>query len=194
MQKTKVCPENARMIGGRQSLFSQSSCRTRRTVARERCSERTSAVNNEVQHNLMIFIASSFFAGMLVSTALAQSPREIGNNTKQDHPSYLADYAYSEIPPYKKPADIVLGSLKDIPNGTPIEEIKRASDAFGLDFHFMRAVARIESDFDPKQRTGSYIGLFQLSKDEFAKYGSGDILNARDNAVAAAYKFATAAI
>jgi hypothetical protein len=151
-------------------------------------------VNNEVQHNLMIFIASSFFAGMLVSTALAQSPREIGNNTKQDHPSYLADYAYSEIPPYKKPADIVLGSLKDIPNGTPIEEIKRASDAFGLDFHFMRAVARIESDFDPKQRTGSYIGLFQLSREEFAKYGSGDILNARDNAVAAAYKFATAAI
>jgi hypothetical protein len=29
---------------------------------------------------------------------------------------------------------------------------------------FMRAVAKIESDFDPKQRTGSYIGLFQLSK------------------------------
>jgi len=164
----------------------------------------------------MIFIASSFFAGMLVSTASAQSPRETGNDTKaieaegntgsdvpashdlnslkQDRPSYLADYAYSEIPPDKKPADIVLDSLKDIPNGTPIEEIKRASGAFGLNFNFMRAVARIESDFDPKQRTGSYIGLFQLSKDEFAKYGSGDILNARDNAVAAAYKFATAAI
>jgi hypothetical protein len=55
----------------------------------------------------------------------------------------------------------------------------------------MRTVARIESDFNPKQRTGSYIGLFQLSKEEFAKYGAGDILNARDNAVAAAYKFAT---
>ena len=173
-------------------------------------------MNNDVQRNLMIFIASSFFAGMLVSTASAQSPRETGNDTKaieaegntvsdvpashdlnslkQDHPSYLADYAYSEIPPDKKPADIVLDSLKDIPNGTPIEEIKRASGAFGLNFNFMRAVARIESDFDPKQRTGSYIGLFQLSKDEFAKYGSGDILNARDNAVAAAYKFATAAI
>jgi len=55
----------------------------------------------------------------------------------------------------------------------------------------MRTVARIESDFDPKQRTGSYFGLFQLSEDEFARYGSGDILDARDNAVAAAYKFAT---
>jgi len=29
-----------------------------------------------------------------------------------------------------------------------------------LDFVFMRTVAKIESDFDPKQRTGSYIGLF----------------------------------
>jgi hypothetical protein len=85
----------------------------------------------------------------------------------------------------------VLNLLKDIPVGTPIEEIKRASDAFGLNFNFMRAVARIESGFDPKQRTGSYLGLFQLSKAEFAKYGSGDILDARDNAVAAAYKFAT---
>jgi len=168
----------------------------------------------------MTFIASSLFAGMLVSYASAHSPRETANDTKstleaktskrvsgdmvfdvpasddpgslrQDHPSYLADYAYSEVPPDKKPADIVLNSLKDIPIGTPVEEIKRAADAFGLNFNFMRTVARIESDFDPKQRTGSYFGLFQLSKDEFAKYGSGDIFGARDNAVAAAYKFAT---
>jgi hypothetical protein len=156
---------------------------------------------------------------MLVGIASAHSPRETANDTKatleakpkpskgvsedlpasddlnsskHGHPSYLADYAYAEVPPDEKPADTVLDSLKDIPIGTPIEEIKRASNAFGLDFNFMRAVARIESDFDPKQRTGSYFGLFQLSKDEFAKYGSGDILDARDNAVAAAYKFATA--
>ena len=178
-------------------------------------------MNNGPQRNLMTFIASSFFAGMLVGTASAHPPRETGKDTKatleaktktskgvledtdsdiptgddlnslkQDHPSYLADYVYSEVPPDKKPADIVLNSLKDIPVGTSIEEIKRASDAFGLNFNFMRAVARIESGFDPKQRTGSYIGLFQLSKAEFAKYGSGDILNARDNAVAAAHKFA----
>jgi hypothetical protein len=113
---------------------------------------------------------------------------------KQRHLSYLVDYVYSETPPDKKPADTVLASLKDIPSGTPIEEIKRASDAFSLDFSFMKAVSKIESDFDPKQRTGSYFGLFQLSKGEFAEYGSGDILDARDNAVAAAYKFATAAI
>ena len=116
------------------------------------------------------------------------------SSLKWDQLSYLADYVYSEVPPDRKPADTVLDALKDIPIGTPIEEIKRVSEVFGLDFSFMKAVAKIESDFDPKQHTGSYIGLFQLSKDEFATYGSGDILNARDNAVAAAYKFATSAI
>jgi len=111
---------------------------------------------------------------------------------KQDF-SYLAYYAYAEVLPDKKPADTVLEFLKGIPVGTPVEEIKRVSDAFGLDFVFMRAVAKIESDFDPKQRTGSYIGLFQLSNHEFEKYGSGNITDPRDNAVAAAYKFAVEA-
>jgi hypothetical protein len=101
---------------------------------------------------------------------------------------YLAYYAYSETPPPEKPADTVLNSLKDIPVGTPIEEIRRAADALGLDFGYMKAVAKIESDFDPKQRTGSYVGLYQLSKYEFNRYGDGDILSARDNAIAAAYK------
>jgi soluble lytic murein transglycosylase-like protein len=106
---------------------------------------------------------------------------------------YLKYYVYSEVPPERKPADTVLESLSTVPLGTPLEEIKRAADAFGVDYNFMKAVARIESDFDPTQRTGSYIGLFQLSEYEFAKYGSGDITNPRDNAVAAAYKFVTEA-
>jgi hypothetical protein len=101
---------------------------------------------------------------------------------------YLAYYVYSETPPPEKPADTVLNSLRDIPVGTPIEEIRHAADAFGLDFGYMKAVAKIESDFDPKQRTGSYVGLYQLSKYEFNRYGDGDILSARDNAIAAAYK------
>ncbi len=105
--------------------------------------------------------------------------------------SYLSYYVYAEILPSEKPAEIVLASLKDVSLGTPVEEIKRASDAFGVNFGFMKAVAKIESDFDPKQRTGSYIGLFQLNKYEFDKYGSGEITSARDNAVAAAYKFLT---
>ena len=116
------------------------------------------------------------------------------NSPKWDQLSTLAYYVYSEVPPDRRPVDTVLDALKEIPIGTPVEEIERASEMFGLDVKFMKAVAKIESGFDPKQRTGSYIGLFQLSKDEFAVYGSGDILNARDNAVAAAYKFAATAI
>jgi hypothetical protein len=107
---------------------------------------------------------------------------------------YLIYYVWSELPPAEKPAAVVLRSFKDIPVGTPVEEIKRASDAFGLDFNFMKAVAKIESGFDPKQRTGSYYGLFQLSKYEFEKFGSGQILDPRDNAVAAAYKVITEGI
>jgi hypothetical protein len=178
-------------------------------------------VSNHTKRIFAILIAGSFFAGAVLSAVLAKSSPEIGGNTQttinseiskpispataskipadlnvlqQDHPSYLADYALSEVPPDKKPADIVLDSLKDVPVGTPVEEIKRASAAFGVDFTFMKAIARIESGFDPKQRTGSYFGLFQLSKGEFAQFGSGDILDARDNAVAAAYKFATEAM
>jgi len=108
--------------------------------------------------------------------------------------SYLADYAYSEVPPPETPADTVLRALKEIPEGTPREEVRRAAQAFGLDVTFMEAVAKIESDFDPKQRTGSYIGLYQLSKYEFDRYGSGEITDGRDNAIAGAYKFVVAAI
>jgi Transglycosylase SLT domain len=112
---------------------------------------------------------------------------------KRDFP-HLAYYVFSEIPPDEKPADTVLGTMKGLPIGTPVEEIKRASDAFGLDFSFMKAVAKIESNFNPKHRTGSYIGLFQLSKYEFKRYGSGSITDPRDNSVAGAYKFATEAL
>ena len=107
---------------------------------------------------------------------------------------YLIYYVWSELPPAEKPAEIVLRSFKDIPVGTPVEEIKRASDAFGLDFNFMKAVAKIEFGFNPNQRTGSYIGLFQLSEYEFGKFGFGQICSPRDNAVAAAYKVITEGI
>jgi hypothetical protein len=106
----------------------------------------------------------------------------------------LAYYAYSEIPHETTPADTVLNFLKDVPPGTPVGEIKLVADVLGLDVTFMKAVAKVESNFDPKQRTGSYLGLFQLSEDEFRMYGSGNILVARDNAVAFALKFQTAAI
>jgi hypothetical protein len=108
--------------------------------------------------------------------------------------SILAYYVFSEIPPVEKPADTVLKTMKDLPVGAPLEEIRRAADAFGLDFNFMKTVAKIESGFNPKQRTGSYIGLFQLSNSEFKANGSGTITDPRDNSIAGAYKFATEAL
>ena len=53
----------------------------------------------------------------------------------------------------------------------------------------MMAVAKIESDFDPKQCTGSYIGLFQLTADPSSENMDPEMITSpRDNAVAAAYK------
>jgi hypothetical protein len=110
------------------------------------------------------------------------------------HDSYFRYYPFSEVPLGRKPAEIVLDQLKDVPIGTPLEEIKRVADAFGLDFNFLKTVAKIESDFNPRDRTGSYIGLFQLSRAEFRRWGAGgDITNPRDNAVAAAAKFVSEA-
>jgi len=129
------------------------------------------------------------------SPATRDAPSDVSNPAPatQDF-RYLIYYVWSELPPAEKPAQIVLNSLKDIPVGTPVEEIKRASDAFGLDFNYMKAVAKIESGFNPNQRTGSYIGLFQLSEYEFSKFGFGNIRSPRDNAVAAAYKIITEGI
>jgi len=127
------------------------------------------------------------------ATPQQDRPPAASPNPDKGELSYLKYYVYSESPPPEKPAKIALAALRDVPLGTPVQEIERAAKAFGVDANFMKAVAKIESDFNPRERTGSYIGLFQLSKSEFGEYGSGDILNPRDNAMGAAYKFLTEA-
>jgi Transglycosylase SLT domain len=71
----------------------------------------------------------------------------------------------------------------------PREEIRQAAQLYGIDLPMMLSIAKVESDFNPRVRTGSYKGLFQLSDYEFAKYGDGSIWDARDNARAAAHMF-----
>jgi hypothetical protein len=127
------------------------------------------------------------------STSQQDGPHAVSPQPDEGELRYLKYYVYSEIPPPEKPVKIALATFSDVPLGTPLQEIERAAEAFGVDVNFMKAVAKIESDFNPRERTGSYIGLFQLSKSEFSEYGSGDILNSRDNAMAAAYKFVTEA-
>jgi predicted GIY-YIG superfamily endonuclease len=71
----------------------------------------------------------------------------------------------------------------------PRDEIREAAALYGLDLAMMMSIAKVESDFDPRVKTGSYKGLFQLSDYEFKKYGDGTIWDARDNARAAAHMF-----
>jgi hypothetical protein len=71
----------------------------------------------------------------------------------------------------------------------PRDEIQDAASLYGLDLAMMMSIAKVESDFNPGARTGSYKGLFQLSGYEFNKYGDGSIWDARDNARAAAHMF-----
>jgi len=71
----------------------------------------------------------------------------------------------------------------------PHDEIRQAASLYGVDLAMMMSIAKVESNFKPRARTGSYKGLFQLSDYEFKKYGDGNIWDARDNARAAAHMF-----
>jgi hypothetical protein len=104
----------------------------------------------------------------------------------------------SSIPAQELPVDALgfLGGLFEArfyePHSStddPRDEIRRAASLYGLDLAMMMSIAKVESDFDPRVRTGSYKGLFQLSDYEFQKYGDGSIWDARDNARAAAHMF-----
>jgi hypothetical protein len=70
---------------------------------------------------------------------------------------------------------------------SPPDEIRKAASLYGLDVTMLMSIAKVESNFNPHARTGSYKGLFQLSDNEFKKYGDGSIFDARDNARAAAH-------
>ena len=105
-------------------------------------------------------------------------------------------YAYNEYHTYQRPIDVIADSLDGVPIGSCREEVRRATDVYGLSYPVTMAFALIESSCQPTQKTGSYIGLFQLSQYEFNRYGrsGGDVYNMRDNAMAAAHKFVVEAI
>lgn len=66
--------------------------------------------------------------------------------------------------------------------------INQAAAQHGVSPQRLRTFITIESGGNPTVRTGSYVGLGQLSPAEFAKHGGGDILNPADNASALASK------
>jgi hypothetical protein len=63
----------------------------------------------------------------------------------------------------------------------------------GLDAAYLLAVADIESAGNCSARSGSYIGLFQLSNAEFTRLGGKSITDCRDNARIGAKKIAAEA-
>jgi hypothetical protein len=67
-------------------------------------------------------------------------------------------------------------------NPTVKAAIEKVAAETGTDPNLLKVAASIESSGDPKQKTGSYQGLFQLSKAEFGMHGGGDINNPEDNA------------
>ena len=111
---------------------------------------------------------------------------------------YVDDIPDRIIPDQILPLDALgyLGGLFEArfyqPHSTtddPRDEIQDAAALYGVDLAMMMSIAKVESDFNPRARTGSYKGLFQLSDYEFKKYGDGSIWDARDNARAAAHMF-----
>ncbi len=72
------------------------------------------------------------------------------------------------------------------------QAIVDAARAHHLDPNTMRAVASIESDMNPSSnanRATQYKGLYQIGRDEWRRFGEGNIYSAHDNAMAAARMF-----
>jgi hypothetical protein len=69
------------------------------------------------------------------------------------------------------------------------EAIEQAAERHGVPQSALRAFAAIESGGRARVSTGSYHGVFQLSHDEFRKYGGrGSIFDVKQNTDAAARK------
>src|SRR5262245_21436676 len=69
------------------------------------------------------------------------------------------------------------------------ELIEKHARRVGIDPAWMRKIMHVESGGDPRNVTGSYQGLFQLSNREFKAHGgSGDTMDPEQNTMAAANK------
>jgi len=79
---------------------------------------------------------------------------------------YLICYVWSELPPRREAAAIVLRSSRTSRSDAG-GKIKRASDAFVWIFTFHEGVAKVESGFDPSNAPGRISGYSMLSKYEF---------------------------
>jgi soluble lytic murein transglycosylase-like protein len=69
--------------------------------------------------------------------------------------------------------------------GKYAKEVNAAASKYNLDPKLIAAVIMAESNFNPKAGSGAGAkGLMQLMPDTFKAYGSGDIMNPKDNIMA----------
>jgi hypothetical protein len=144
-------------------------------------------------------IVVAVLMSLATTTAIAiVSLANLGEAGAMERTIFSEEITDQVIPDQELPVDALgnLGGLFEArfyePHSTtydPRDEIEQASSLYGVDLAMMMSIAKVESDFNPRARTGSYKGLFQLSDYEFKKYGDGSILDARDNARAAAHLF-----
>ncbi|WP_136626664.1 transglycosylase SLT domain-containing protein, partial [Bradyrhizobium macuxiense] len=147
-------------------------------------------------------------SGRMVNAAY--HPSEVGNANgggggsspkfgNDDFP--LKSISQGQVPKSVKGTVAKIGAARDFsmkaygkkPNLGSAETEAAIADAakkYGLDANMLRGIASIESNMHPQSnwnRATQYKGLFQMGRDEWAKYGSGSIYNAHDNAMAAAH-------
>ena len=144
-------------------------------------------------------IVSSLRAPLATTIAIGMATlASLGQANSVERTIFSEETADRIVPDQAMPLDALgyLGGLFEArfyqPHSTtddPRDEIREAASLYGLDLAMMMSIAKVESDFNPQARTGSYKGLFQLSDYEFKKYGDGSIWDARDNARAAAHMF-----
>jgi hypothetical protein len=123
-------------------------------------------------------------------------PRRERINRSDDHRN-SAGYS-QEFEEPKKPS----GRSFDVEDnrGRPVAQgseetdaaIRRAAAQAGIDPNTMRSIASIESAMNPNSnanRSTQYKGLYQIGRNEWARFGQGNIYSAEDNAMATARMF-----
>ena len=104
-----------------------------------------SDVTSSLRQGRILQARASLEAAPPENEATSQQDRPLAASPNPDEGElrYLKYYVYSESPPPEKLAKIALAALSDVPLGTPVQEIERAAEAFGVDVNFMHAVAKI---------------------------------------------------
>ncbi len=189
----KTLPENARaeyqvkidmFIAGRTSQafkdqFQQQDANTKQTLAEEQRKAGLQVQNNPDVYDQFVRQQTD----LIDKSTLPTADKERLKAAAQNELAYTAELTRAQRDPESVAKRAPPVFAPDI-NAA----IDTAAEANGLDPAVLRRFAQIESGGKPGAMAGSYKGLFQLSNEEFAKHGGGNIWSAEDNANAAARK------